>query len=128
LPKISSQGKNFPRRFIENLFIFSFQPVEVFVDDDKLPLEGLKQYQIKVEEKDKLNKLIDLLDEIDFNQVIIFANSDQIVELICKKLKIAGFPCSFLHGKLKQEERWVKRRDSFQKLIGFTKKSCVVEF
>ncbi len=47
--------------------------MEVFVDDDtKLTLHGLQQYYVKLEENEKNRKLNDLLDALEFNQVVIF--------------------------------------------------------
>lgn len=42
--------------------------MEIFIDDEtKLTLHGLRQYYTIVSEKEKTKKLIDYLDEIDFN-------------------------------------------------------------
>ena len=47
--------------------------MEIFVDDDtKLTLHGLQQYFIRLQESEKNRKLNDLLDALEFNQVIIF--------------------------------------------------------
>lgn len=48
-----------------------FQPIEVTIEDEsKLTLHGLQQYYLNVEEKEKSRKLCDLLDQLDFNQVL----------------------------------------------------------
>ena len=44
--------------------------VKVFVDDEaKLTLHGLVQHYLMINEDEKNKKLIDLLDNLDFNQV-----------------------------------------------------------
>lgn len=49
--------------------------MEVFVDDDtKLTLHGLQQYFVRLQETDKNRKLNDLLDALEFNQVVIFVS------------------------------------------------------
>ena len=49
--------------------------MEIFVDDDtKLTLHGLQQYFIRLEEAEKNRKLNDLLDALEFNQVVIFVS------------------------------------------------------
>ena len=49
-----------------------FQPMEVFVDDDsKLTLHGLQQHYVKLKDNEKNRKLFELLDVLEFNQVII---------------------------------------------------------
>jgi superfamily II DNA/RNA helicase len=50
-------------------------PLEIYVDETKLTLHGLQQYYIEVDEKEKNRKLNELLDEIQFNQAIIFVKS-----------------------------------------------------
>ena len=46
------------------------QPVEVYVDDEsKLTLHGLVQHYTMLTEDQKNKRLMDLLDQLDFNQV-----------------------------------------------------------
>lgn len=53
-------------------------PFELYIDSDsKLTLHGLKQYYLQLDENQKIKKLIDLLDDLDFNQVIIFTKAQQ---------------------------------------------------
>ena len=50
-------------------------PYKLFINEEKkLTLHGLKQYYVKLEEKKKIMKLVDLLDSLEFNQVIIFTS------------------------------------------------------
>lgn len=47
--------------------------MEIYVDDEaKLTLHGLVQHYIMLDEVDKNRKLNDLLDALDFNQVLQF--------------------------------------------------------
>lgn len=47
--------------------------MEVFVDDEaKLTLHGLQQHYVKLKEGEKNKKLLELLDQLEFNQVISF--------------------------------------------------------
>ena len=51
--------------------VVSLQPLEIFVDDEtKLTLHGLQQHYVKLEEIGKNRKLNELLDTLEFNQVI----------------------------------------------------------
>ena len=58
-------------------------PMEIYVDDEaKLTLHGLQQYYVEVTESEKNRKLNDLLDALEFNQVVVFvggAESDGAV-------------------------------------------------
>lgn len=49
---------------------FTKNAKEIFVDDKQLTLHGLQQHYIKLNEREKNRKLNDLLDALDFNQVI----------------------------------------------------------
>jgi len=52
------------------------KPFELYVDSEsKLTLHGLAQFYVKLEDNQKIKKVIDLLDSLDFNQVIIFVKS-----------------------------------------------------
>ncbi|KAH0482556.1 MAG: hypothetical protein KVP17_003693 [Porospora cf. gigantea B] len=85
---------------------FMQQPVEVFVDDDtKLTLHGLIQYYCKLTESEKNRKLNDLLDSLDFNQVIIFVKSVQRAKALNTLLVECSFPSIAIHAGLNQEER-----------------------
>jgi ATP-dependent RNA helicase UAP56/SUB2 len=89
---------------------FTKNPVEVYVDDQaKLTLHGLLQFYVNLpEEKQKNRKLFDLLDNIDFNQVIIFVRSQSRAEALAKILNSSHFPSSFIHGRMRQEDRLQK--------------------
>jgi ATP-dependent RNA helicase UAP56/SUB2 len=85
---------------------FMKKPFEIFVDDEnKLTLNGLQQYYIKLEEKEKNRKLNDLLDQLQFNQVIIFVKKVVRCIELNKLLNECKFPSIAIHGSLDQEER-----------------------
>merc|ERR1711977_540950 len=90
-------------------------PMEIYVDDQaKLTLHGLLQHYVNLtEEKQKNRKLFDLLDNIDFNQVIIFVKSKDRAEALAKILNTGQFPTAFIHGRMKQEDR-TRRFEEFK--------------
>lgn len=50
---------------------YASQPMEVYVDDEaKLTLHGLQQHYVKLKENEKNKKLFELLDILEFNQVL----------------------------------------------------------
>ena len=58
---------------------FSFQPMEVYVDDDsKLTLHGLQQHYVKLKDNEKNRKLFELLDALEFNQVTFNKSFDTL--------------------------------------------------
>merc|ERR1719324_1646029 len=99
---------------------FMTDPHEISIDDEsKLTLHGLLQYFVKLEEKEKNRKLNDLLDALEFNQVVIFVKSVQRAIALDKLLVECNFPSIAIHSGLDQEERInrYKQFKEFQKRI-----------
>merc|ERR1719230_1235097 len=66
---------------------FMQDPHEISVDQEsKLTLHGLLQYFVKLTEKEKNRKLNDMLDALEFNQVVIFVKSVQRATALDKLL------------------------------------------
>jgi ATP-dependent RNA helicase UAP56/SUB2 len=85
---------------------FMQDPMEIYVDDErKLTLHGLQQHYVQLEEAQKNRKLNDLLDALEFNQVVIFVKSVQRCSELNKLLQECNFPSICIYGKLPQEER-----------------------
>lgn len=99
---------------------FCQEPMEIYVDDDtKLTLHGLQQYYVKLAEKEKNRKLNDLLDALEFNQVVIFLSKVGRVKQLNDLLIECNFPTVCIHGGLKQDERLERFRQfkEFEKRI-----------
>merc|ERR1719207_400940 len=99
---------------------FMQDPHEISVDQEsKLTLHGLLQYFVKLTEKEKNRKLNDLLDALEFNQVVIFVKSVQRAVALDKLLTECNFPSLAIHSGLNQEERInrYKQFKEFQKRI-----------
>ena len=80
--------------------------MEVIIDDDsKLTLNGLAQFIVDVEESQKNMKLNDLLDALDFNQVVIFVSKAKRATELAQLLEDINFPAMYIHSQMKQEER-----------------------
>ncbi|KAM4887285.1 ATP-dependent RNA helicase DDX39A isoform 1-T2 [Thomomys bottae] len=85
---------------------FMQDPMEVFVDDEtKLTLHGLQQYYVKLKDSEKNRKLFDLLDVLEFNQVVIFVKSVQRCMALAQLLVEQNFPAIAIHRGMAQEER-----------------------
>merc|ERR1712196_199944 len=95
---------------------FMQDPHEISVDQEsKLTLHGLLQYYVKLTEKEKNRKLNDLLDALEFNQVVIFVKSVQRAVALDKLLTECNFPSIAIHSGLNQEER-INRYKQFKDL------------
>nr|CAB3237009.1 spliceosome RNA helicase DDX39B [Phallusia mammillata] len=85
---------------------FMQDPMEVYVDDEaKLTLHGLQQHYVKLKDNEKNRKLFDLLDALEFNQVVIFVKSVQRCMALAELLKEQNFPAIDIHRAMNQEER-----------------------
>jgi len=96
---LSQEIRPICKKFMQN-------PLEIYVDDEtKLTLHGLQQYYIKLDEVEKNRKLNDLLDSLEFNQVIIFVKSTSRANELNKLLVECNFPSIAVHSGMPQEER-----------------------
>jgi len=91
---------------------FCQDPMEIYIDDEtKLTLHGLQQYYIKLEESEKNRKLNDLLDALEFNQVVIFVSAVARANELNRLLTECNFPSICIHSGLKQDERIARYKD-----------------
>ena len=96
---MNKEIRNVFRKFVQN-------QVEIFIDDEtKLTLHGLQQYYVKLTENEKNRRLIDLLDALQFNQVVIFVKGVNRAIELNKILVESRFPSTSIHSGLSQEER-----------------------
>ena len=101
---------------------FMKDPLEIYVDSmAKLTLHGLQQYYVEVEEAEKNRKLTDLLDSLEFNQVMIFVRSSQRAQALNQLLRKTGFPSTCIHARMKQQERI----ETYQAFKDFKSRICV---
>merc|ERR1711931_45195 len=101
---------------------FMQDPLEVFIDDEaKLTLHGLQQHYCKLSESEKNRKLFDLLDALEFNQVVIFVKSVQRCIALATLLKEQNFPAIDIHRAMNQEERLAR----YQKFKNFQSRILV---
>ena len=104
------------------MIIFHLQPMEVYVDDEaKLTLHGLQQHYVKLKDAEKNRKLFELLDVLEFNQVVIFVKSVQRCMALAQLLIEQNFPAIAIHRGMPQEERLSRYQQfkDFQKVSLF---------
>ena len=89
--------------------------MEIYVENDaKLTLHGLQQYYVKLKPEEKNRKLADLLDALEFNQVVIVVSKGVRAKELDRLLKECNFPSDHVHGGMPQEER-IKHYNAFRK-------------
>jgi len=99
---------------------FMQDPMEVFVDDEtKLTLHGLRQHYCKLNDNEKNRKLFELLDALEFNQVVIFVKAVQRCVALAQLLVEQNFPAIAIHRAMTMEERLSRYQQfkNFQKRI-----------
>lgn len=93
---------------------FMQNPMEIYIDDEtKLTLHGLQQHYVKLTDQEKNRKLNDLLDALEFNQVVIFVSSVSRAKELTKLLCECNFPTIAIHSGMAQDER-IKRYKAFK--------------
>lgn len=81
-------------------------PVEVKVSTGATTGDHIEQDIIRVPEgEDKFRKLLDLINQDDFDKVLIFAETKRLVDKISKKLNNAGVKANLIHGNKSQNTR-----------------------
>nr|XP_023021711.1 ATP-dependent RNA helicase WM6-like [Leptinotarsa decemlineata] len=93
---------------------FMQEPLEVYVDDEaKLTLHGLQQHYVKLKENEKNKKLFELLDVLEFNQVVIFVKAAKRCVALEQLLTEENFPAIGIHKGMNQKER-LSRYEQFK--------------
>jgi superfamily II DNA/RNA helicase len=81
-------------------------PIEILVEQEKVNLDGIKQYYLAVEHETwKLATLYDLYEKLRIKQTIIFCNSRRKAEWLKEELEKKNFTAACIHGEMKQLER-----------------------
>jgi len=96
---LSNEIKVTCRKFMRN-------PAEILIEkESKLTLHGLCQYYVSLEEKNKIAKLMDLIDQLQFNQVIIFVSHVNYAVKLNEVLNSNAIPSKAIHSKMALEDR-----------------------
>eukprot|EP01103_Thecamoeba_quadrilineata_P020968 TRINITY_DN92_c0_g1_i1.p1 TRINITY_DN92_c0_g1~~TRINITY_DN92_c0_g1_i1.p1 ORF type:complete len:334 (-),score=62.03 TRINITY_DN92_c0_g1_i1:141-1142(-) len=85
---------------------FMHNPLEIYINNEaKLTLHGLQQYYLELTEAEKNRKLVDLLDTLEFNQLVVFVKSVARATELNKLLVEGNFPSISIHSDMSQEDR-----------------------
>nr|QBK88751.1 MAG: DEAD/SNF2-like helicase [Mimivirus LCMiAC01] len=89
-----------PQEVIELADQFLKNPMKILIKQDKLTLEGIKQYYINVRDnKYKLETICDLYKWISVNQSIIYANTVDRARYLKEQLEEKNFVVSVIYSK-----------------------------
>lgn len=84
---------------------FMKQPPHLKIENKQKTVEQIEQLYYVVNQSDKMDALMDLLEETKPFLGIIFANTQQRVQVLAAKLQEAGYSAKALYGDLSQNKR-----------------------
>jgi ATP-dependent RNA helicase DeaD len=85
--------------------LFMKQPPHIRIEAKQKTVEHIEQQYYVINQSDKADALIDLLEELNPYLCIIFANTQQRVQQLTARLQENGFPAAALYGDLSQNKR-----------------------
>mmetsp|Transcript_5762 Transcript_5762/g.18487 ORF Transcript_5762/g.18487 Transcript_5762/m.18487 type:complete len:445 (+) Transcript_5762:123-1457(+) len=88
---VGTEARSICKKFMQS-------PHEITVESEaKLTLHGLLQYYVRLTDKQKNKKLIECLDNLEFNQVVIFVKTVMRARALDNLLQDCNFPSMTLH-------------------------------
>jgi len=93
-----------PSKVRDILKAFVTNPVTVSVKEQNIP-ENIDQDVVKVNGGDKMDKLHELLNQGEFNKVLIFGRTKHGIEKLDRLLTTRGFKVGSIHGNKNQSQR-----------------------
>lgn len=89
-------------------------PVKILVKEDELTLDGIRQYQVSLQEDWKMSTFLDIFKVVTVSQAVVFCNSIGRVKALYQQLQEKNFACACIHSDMDQAER-NKVIDQFRK-------------
>ena len=77
----------------------------ILVKNDELTLDGIAQYYIDIDERYKVDALMDLYKHMSIGQAIVYCNKKQKADELKMYLDEQNFAVAVLHGDMMQKER-----------------------
>lgn len=103
-----------PQNVLEIAENYLNNPVRILLPPDEVTLDGIKQFYVGLEREEwKLPVLLDLYQQIQVNQALIYVNKRQKAEWLAKQLAAQGFTLEHIHGEMDVGER-KKRMEDFR--------------
>jgi translation initiation factor 4A len=95
-----------PQNILQITKQFMRDPIRILVKQEELTLEGIRQYYVGIEKEEwKFETLMDLYENLDINQCIIYCNTKKKSEWISQQMKTKDWTVSCIHGEMEQSER-----------------------
>lgn len=85
---------------------FMTDPITIFIDNDKLSLDGIIQYKVICDRDGfKFDTMLDIFKIIRVGQCVIFVNSKRTCDDLEARFSDKGFTISSIHGDMEQQLR-----------------------
>eukprot|EP01017_Pseudomicrothorax_dubius_P047713 TRINITY_DN85_c0_g1_i4.p1 TRINITY_DN85_c0_g1~~TRINITY_DN85_c0_g1_i4.p1 ORF type:complete len:389 (-),score=150.49 TRINITY_DN85_c0_g1_i4:180-1346(-) len=95
-----------PPEILEMTKTFMRDPVTILVKNEELTLDGIRQFYIAIgKEEWKFDTLVELYNNIEITQCIIYCNTKKKVDDLAEKMKEKKFTISSMHSEMEQEKR-----------------------
>ena len=92
---------------------FMRHPRKVIVSKEEVAQENVQQYMLKVEDENRVQSLVKILNKVDVDRGFIFCNTRESVEALTETLQKEGYLVEALHGGYTQNQR----NQAFTKLL-----------
>lgn len=89
-------------------------PVTIEIKAKTLTVDRIQQDVYKIEDTGKLNLLKDITIIENPDSCVIFCNTQERVDTVCKELNKLKYPCDKIHGGMEQDDR-IKVMSNFKK-------------
>jgi len=95
-----------PKFILEITESFMREPAKILVKNEELTLEGIKQFYVAVDkEQFKFETLIELYNNLEIQQCIIYCNTKTSVDNLSKAMREQNFTISAIHSAMETDER-----------------------
>lgn len=84
---------------------YQHEPMEIIVPATKENRPSIVQYTIETQRENKYEHLLYLLDSDVYQRVMVFVNTKDMTQRLCKRLQDAGYEADCLHGDMRQSAR-----------------------
>lgn len=110
-----------PREIMDITWEFMEGAIEIDVEPVASDYPNIDQYMIELPEKDKVSRIISIMEEEASRKGIVFCNTKRQTEDVACRLISAGLSCEMLHGDIGQGRRTkimdLFRNDKFDILV-----------
>ena len=93
------------REVMDISWVYQRDPVEITVQADEQNRPDITQYCIEVERGEKVDLMIQLMDLGEFERIIVFCNTKNMVDRVCGLLRMDNISCQGIHGDMPQNVR-----------------------